>query len=116
MKSSQETLHSIYQTYYTTNLTVRSGQIEKERVSAQVAKKESEKKGWGGRKGRTEREIEGGRERGRERDMEGGGKSLEMGQRKSSFTTSCSLELHLLHVDLAGCHADGDGVDDGRIL
>lgn len=32
------------------------------------------------------------------------------------LTTASPLQLHLLHVDLTGCHPDGDRVDDSRVL
>lgn len=35
---------------------------------------------------------------------------------RNCLTAARPLQLHLLHVDLTGRHADGNWVDDGRVL
>lgn len=35
---------------------------------------------------------------------------------RGGLTAASPLQLHLLHVNLTGCHPDGDRVDDGCVL
>lgn len=35
---------------------------------------------------------------------------------RGCLTAASPLQLHLLHVDLTGCHPNGDWVDDGCVL